>query len=406
MSKIKTPKIPLLTRVVIAIILGIVCGLFFPHALARIFATFNALFGNFLAFIIPVLILGLIAPGISDLGKSAGKMLLATIALAYGFTLFSGFFTYFTAEITFKPLLAGAGNFMAAAGQSAVDLKPYFTVEMPPVMQVMSALILGFIIGIGTAAAGGEALKAMMRDLKEVMNFIIIKVIIPLLPFYIYGIFLEMTMAGQVAAVLGVFIKIIAVIFVITIIVLLIQFGTAGAAAGRNPLKLLKNMLPAYATALGTQSSAATIPVTLAQTLKNGVSPDIAGFVVPLCATIHLSGSTIKITACAMAIMYVSGMPVNLAVFGGFITMLGITMVAAPGVPGGAIMAAVGVLQTMLGFDEKAIGLMIALYIAMDSFGTACNVTGDGAIAVIIDKFYKSSAGAKPAAGKSAADAA
>ncbi|MDR0735193.1 MAG: dicarboxylate/amino acid:cation symporter [Elusimicrobiota bacterium] len=402
----KTPKIPLLTRVVIAIILGIVCGLFFPHALARIFATFNALFGNFLAFIIPVLILGLIAPGISDLGKSAGKMLLATIALAYGFTLFSGFFTYFTAEITFKPLLAGAGNFMAAAGQSAVDLKPYFTVEMPPVMQVMSALILGFIIGIGTAAAGGEALKAMMRDLKEVMNFIIIKVIIPLLPFYIYGIFLEMTMAGQVAAVLGVFIKIIAVIFVITIIVLLIQFGTAGAAAGRNPLKLLKNMLPAYATALGTQSSAATIPVTLAQTLKNGVSPDIAGFVVPLCATIHLSGSTIKITACAMAIMYVSGMPVNLAVFGGFITMLGITMVAAPGVPGGAIMAAVGVLQTMLGFDEKAIGLMIALYIAMDSFGTACNVTGDGAIAVIIDKFYKSSAGAKPAAGKSAADAA
>jgi Na+/H+-dicarboxylate symporter len=406
MSKIKIPKIPLLTRVVIAIILGIVCGLFFPNALARIFATFNALFGNFLAFIIPVLILGLIAPGISDLGKSAGKMLLATIALAYGFTLFSGFFTYFTAELTFKPMLAGAGNFMAAAGQSAVDLKPYFTVEMPPVMQVMSALILGFIIGIGTAAAGGEALKAMMRDLKEVMNFIIIKVIIPLLPFYIYGIFLEMTMAGQVAAVLGVFIKIIAVIFVITIIVLLIQFAIAGAAAGRNPLELLKNMLPAYATALGTQSSAATIPVTLAQTLKNGVSPDIAGFVVPLCATIHLSGSTIKITACAMAIMYVSGMPVNLVICGGFIMMLGITMVAAPGVPGGAIMAAIGVLQTMLGFDEKAIGLMIALYIAMDSFGTACNVTGDGAIAVIIDKFYKASAGTKPAAEKSAADAA
>jgi Na+/H+-dicarboxylate symporter len=398
MNKIKIHKIPLLARVIIAIILGIICGLFFPPALARVFTTFNALFGNFLGFIIPVLILGLIAPGISDLGKSAGKMLLATIALAYGFTLFSGFFTYFTAALTFKPMLAGAGNFMAAAGQSAVDLKPYFTVEMPPIMQVMSALILGFIIGIGTAAAGGDALKAVMRDLKEVVDFIIIKAIIPLLPFYIYGIFMEMTMAGQVAAVLGVFIKIIIVIFVITVVMLLIQFCIAGAVAGRNPLQLLKNMLPAYATALGTQSSAATIPVTLAQTLKNDISPDVAGFVVPLCATIHLSGSTMKIVACAMAIMYVSGMPVNLAVYGGFIMMLGITMVAAPGVPGGAIMAAVGILQSMLGFDEKAIGLMIALYIAMDSFGTACNVTGDGAIAAIIDKFYKSSAGAKAAA--------
>ena len=145
-------------------------------------------------------------------------------------------------------------------------------------------------------------------------------------------------------------------------------------------------MMPAYFTALGTQSSAATIPVTLEQTKKNGVSSDIAGFVIPLCATIHLSGSTLKIVACALALMMMQGIPFDFPLFAGFIFLLGITMVAAPGVPGGAIMAALGILQSMLGFDESAQALMIALYIAMDSFGTACNVTGDGAIALIIDK--------------------
>ena len=149
---------------------------------------------------------------------------------------------------------------------------------------------------------------------------------------------------------------------------------------------MLWNMLPAYFTALGTQSSAATIPVTLEQTRKNGVSEDIAGFTIPLCSTIHMSGSTLKIVACALALMIMQGMPYDFGLFAGFICMLGITMVAAPGVPGGAIMASLGLLQSMLGFNQEAQALMIALYIAMDSFGTACNVTGDGAIAVVIEK--------------------
>ena len=151
---------------------------------------------------------------------------------------------------------------------------------------------------------------------------------------------------------------------------------------------MLKHMLVAYATALGTQSSVATIPVTLCQAEKIGVRAEIAGFVIPLCATIHLSGSTMKIVACALAIVIMSGQAVSLEQFAGFICMLGITMVAAPGVPGGAIMAALGILESMLGFGQAELALMIALYIAMDSFGTACNVTGDGAIAVIVDKIY------------------
>lgn len=382
-------KLGLLPKIIIAIVLGVVCGLFFPGWSVRIFITVNSLFGNFLGFIIPLLILGLVAPGIADLGKGAGRLLLITAALAYGFTLFSGFFTYFTCDLVYPWLLSSADSMSAVSGSSE-EMLPYFTVEMPPVMGVMSALILAFTLGLGMSVIDGDRLKLVMEDFKDIINKVIVTVIIPLLPLYIFGIFLNMTSSGQVAGVMSVFLKIIVVIFVMTVILLLIQFSIAGAVGKKNPWRLVRNMMPAYMTALGTQSSAATIPVTLEQTIKNGVRPELAGFVVPLCATIHLSGSTMKIVACSMAIMLMSGMEIHFGQFAGFIMMLGIAMVAAPGVPGGAIMAALGLLQSMLGFDETAQGLMIALYIAMDSFGTATNVTGDGAIAVIVDKINKS----------------
>ena len=381
----KKMKLGLLPRIIIAIALGIVCGLFFPGWIVRIFLTVNSLFGNFLNFIIPLLILGLVAPGIADLGKGAGRLLLITALLAYGFTLFSGFFTYFTCDLSY-PWLLNTSDKLSAVADNTVALQPYFTVEMPAVMGVMSALILAFTLGFGMSVIDGNRLKSVMDDFKDIINQVITAVIIPVLPLYIFGIFLNMTNSGQVAGVMNVFLKIIVVIFVMTVVLLFIQFFIAGMVGKKNPLRLFRNMLPAYMTALGTQSSAATIPVTLEQTIRNGVRPDLAGFVIPLCATIHLSGSTMKIVACSMAIMLMSGMEINFAQFAGFIMMLGIAMVAAPGVPGGAIMAALGLLQSMLGFDETAQGLMIALYIAMDSFGTATNVTGDGAIAVIVDR--------------------
>ena len=375
----KKMKLGLLPRIIIAIALGIVCGLFFPGWIVRIFLTVNSLFGNFLNFIIPLLILGLVAPGIADLGKGAGRLLLITALLAYGFTLFSGFFTYFTCDLSY-PWLLNTSDKLSAVADNTVALQPYFTVEMPAVMGVMSALILAFTLGLGMSVIDGNRLKSVMDDFKDIINQVITAVIIPVLPL------LNMTNSGQVAGVMNVFLKIIVVIFVMTVVLLFIQFFIAGMVGKKNPLRLFRNMLPAYMTALGTQSSAATIPVTLEQTIRNGVRPDLAGFVIPLCATIHLSGSTMKIVACSMAIMLMSGMEINFAQFAGFIMMLGIAMVAAPGVPGGAIMAALGLLQSMLGFDETAQGLMIALYIAMDSFGTATNVTGDGAIAVIVDR--------------------
>lgn len=379
-------RISLLWQVLIAIVAGIVLGQFLPAPVARLFVTFNGLFGNFLNFIIPIIIIGLIIPAIADLGKGAGRLLLITALIAYGSTVFSGFFTYFTGEAIFPRLIAQSAQTATVDNPGEMALKPFFTVEMPAPFDIMTALLLSFCIGLGLSAIPGNTLRMAAADLRDIVTLLIEKVIIPLLPLHIFGIFLNMTISGQVASIISVFVKIIIVIFVLHILLLLIQFSLAGLVARKNPLRLLKNMLPAYATALGTQSSAATIPVTLAQTLKNGVSKNIATFIIPLCATIHLSGSTMKITACAMAIMMMAGIPIHTLDFSGFIFMLGITMVAAPGVPGGAIMAALGVLEGMLGFDETAQALMIALYIAMDSFGTACNVTGDGAIAVVVDR--------------------
>lgn len=380
----KLQKLSLLPRVIIAIALGIVCGLFFPDPLTRVFVTFNSLFGNFLSFVIPLIIIGLIVPGIADLGVGAKRLLVITVCLAYGFTLFSGFLTYGVSSALYPWLLKG--DSLVGVESVARDLIPYFTIEMPPIMGVMSALILSFVLGLGITMVGGKGLKVIFDEFKGVVVVLISKVIIPLLPIYIFGIFLSMTQSGQVTGVLTVFVKLIVMIFVLTVVLLVLQFSIAGAVSGKNPFRMLGNMLTAYFTALGTQSSAATIPVTLQQTIKNGVRPSVAGFTVPLCATIHLSGSTMKITACALAIMMLNGIEVDNATFCGFIAMLGVTMIAAPGVPGGAIMAAIGILQSMLGFDDVAVGLMIALYIAMDSFGTATNVTGDGAIAVIVDR--------------------
>ena len=377
-------KFGLLPKVLLAIALGIVFGLFVPEWFTRIALTFNNIFGNFLNFVIPLLILGLVAPGIADLGSKAGRLLVITAALAYAFTLFSGFGTFFT-SLGVLPRLLGGTEMSAPGETAATPLQPFFTVEMPPLMGVMTALILAFVLGLGMAYIHSDKLKGMMDDFKLIIERVISKVIIPLLPFYIFGIFLSMTQSGQVSGILGIFLKLIVIIFVMTVVLLLVQFSIAGLVARQNPLKMLRTMMTAYMTALGTQSSAATIPVTLAQTVKIGVRPEVAGFVVPLCATIHLSGSMMKIVACSLAVMMLSGLDVSMGIYSGFILLLGITMIAAPGVPGGAIMAAIGLLESMLGFDENMIGLMIATYIAMDSFGTATNVTGDGAIAVIVN---------------------
>lgn len=382
----KLSKIGLLPRVIIAIALGVVCGMFFPEWAVRCFVTFNSIFSNFLSFLIPLIIVGLVTPAIADIGKGVGRLLLITTLIAYGDTVFSGFLSYFTSTAIFPSLIDPSQA--AQAVVTSEELQPFFTIEIPPLLDVMSALIIAFVLGLGISYFESPTLKNVFAEFRSIIAKTIEVALIPVLPVYIFSIFLNMSYSGQAWRIINVFIAIIGVIFVMHILLLVFQYCIAGAVARRNPFKALYNMMPAYFTALGTSSSAATIPVTLDRVKKNGVSEGIGGFVVPLCATIHLSGSAMKITACAVALLLMQGGAINFGAFAGFVLMLGVMMVAAPGVPGGAIMAALGVLQSILGFTAEQQALMIALYIAMDSFGTACNVTGDGAIALVVDRIY------------------
>lgn len=379
-------KLGLLPRLVIAIVVGILIGTLLPEGIIRVFATFNGVFGQFLGFAIPLIILGFVAPGIGDLGSGAGKILALTAGIAYVSTVFSGSLAYLVNMLILPTLInpASLASQLDAGGKAAAEA--YMSLQIPPVMSVMTALVLAFTLGIGIAVTKSKVIKSVMSEFQQIITRLITGVIIPLLPLHIMGIFANMTFSGQTASILNVFAKVFLLVVLIHFTVIIIQYVIAGILAGANPFKLIKTMIPAYLTAIGTQSSAATIPVTLAQTRKNGVEEGVADFTVPLCATIHLSGSTISLVSCAIAIMMIHGMDLSFVSFFGFILALGVTMVAAPGVPGGAVMAAYGLLQTMLDFDATLTSLMVALYLAQDSFGTACNVTGDGAIAVIINK--------------------
>lgn len=390
-------KMGLLPRIVVAIALGIGAGYVLPVWAARVFETFNGLFSQFLNFTIPLIILGFVAPAIADIGSRAGRMLVFTALLAYVATLVAGLFSFAVSDLCFPSLIAPSEGYMATEIDHTAECLPYFTVEMPPLMTVMGALLAAFILGIGASRLKGDTLRRLLGEIRDIINMVIRGIIIPLLPLYIFGIFLNMTVTGQVGTILGTFILVIGVIFAMHIVWLLAEYVIAAffakAPISRNPLRLLWTMMPAYFTALGTQSSAATIPVTLERTQRLGVDADVAGFTVPLCATIHMSGSALKLVACAMALMLMEGMDYSFGSFAGFIAMLGITIIAAPGVPGGAVMAALGLFTSILGFSQADNAMIIALYIAMDSFGTACNVTGDGALSVIVDRYFGRRAG-------------
>lgn len=380
-------RIPLIWKVLAACVLGAVCGLFFPRWSVRLFVTFNGIFSQFISFMVPLIIVGLVTPAIFRIGKSAGKMLLFTLVLAYSATVLAGMFSYSISSLTFPKLVDPTALSMEEMGNG--DVPAFFTLNIPPLMDLMSALLFSFITGLVLAKVDRDGLRNVLYDIEEVVKTTVANVLVPLLPLYIFGIVLKMSFTGEVLPVLKVFLWVILVIFAMTFLWIVLVFIISGALSHKRPFRSLRYMLTAYATALGTSSSAATIPVTLECAKKCGVRPSIADFTVPLCATINLPGSVIKITACAVTIMLMQGLPVPPMLFLGFVTMLSITAVAAPGVPGGAIMAALGVLATVLGFGETEQALMIALYVVMDSFGTACNVTCDGAIAMLVDRFVK-----------------
>ncbi|WP_324012102.1 dicarboxylate/amino acid:cation symporter [Aeromonas hydrophila] len=378
----------LVLKLVAGILAGLLLGLYAPEWVARVLFTAKTVIGQLITFTIPLIILFFIMSGIASLPKNSGKLLGKTVALSYCSTILAGLFA-FTVASNLIPRLTTAAE---PTAESAIKLASYINLEIPPLFGVMSALAAAFVFGIGISATQATDLRRVADQGRDIIDRLLAKVIIPLLPFYIAGVFVEMTVEGTVIATLKTFGVVLVMAIVMHWLWLSVLFVGTGLALGRSPAQLIKNMLPAYFTALGTMSSAATIPVALQASKNNGVSDGIANFTVPLCATIHLCGSTITLVTCATAVMFLSE---HLAIPGidtmlPFIMMLGVIMIAAPGAPGGGVMSALGLLTSMLGFGEASIALMIALYLAQDSFGTACNVTGDGVIALWADRFAQS----------------
>jgi len=382
-------KIGLLPRLIAGIVFGIVIGLISKsldaYFAVRFLSTFSSIFGNFLGFIIPFIIIGFVAPGIADLGRGAGKLLGLTAAIAYLSTIIAGTLAYFIGA-TILPGIIKVGEL---GREGALEIAPYFTIEIPAMMGVMTALVTAFVLGLGMAYIKGKTLFEALRDFQHVVELVVKWVLIPLIPFHIAGIFARLTAAGEIFQTIAAFSSVFVLIILLQLSYIIVQYTIAWLMSGKNPFTAIKNMLPAYFTALGTQSSAATIPVTLESARNNNVSEDIVDFVIPLGATIHLAGDTITLVLSSMGVMLISGQTPTFATMLPFILMLGVTMVAAPGIPGGGVYAALGLLKDMLLFTEAQQGIMIAIHFAQDSFGTATNVTGDGAIAIMVDTIAK-----------------
>ncbi|WP_165724180.1 dicarboxylate/amino acid:cation symporter [Pseudoalteromonas sp. Z1A2] len=379
----------LILKLIAGIVAGILVGLYVPITGVELLFTVKELIGQIISFTIPLIILFFIASGIAGLPKGSGHLLGKTVGFAYSSTIIAGTLAFLLVSAVI-PFLSGGITFEA---EVATEIGSFIDLEIPPLMGVMTALVTAFVFGIGMSQLELDTLKKVSDQGRDVIDGLLSKVIIPALPFYIAGVFAEMTVAGTVVDTLQTFGVVLIAALVMHWLWLSVLYIATGILLKRNPIELVKNMLPAYFTALGTMSSAATIPVSLQSSKANKVKEDVANFTVPLCATIHLSGSTITIVTCAMAVMFLSPSMEVPSLMGmlPFIMMLGVVMIAAPGAPGGAVMSALGLLTSMLGFNEGAVALMIALYLAQDSFGTACNVTGDGIIALWVDRFSEKS---------------
>lgn len=393
----RTFKLGLVPKLILAIILGILIGQFLPQPVCRLVVTLSGIFSAFLKFIIPLMILAYVTMGIADLSQGAGKLLVITVILAYLSTLLAGSGSYLISASLFPHFMsANALEQIAATAGSSVE--SYFSLTLQPVMDTLSAVVLAFVLGLCLSAMKGKeighTLYDAFKDFSGIIDKVLHTVIIPLLPLYICGTFTDMTRSGKTFAILGILWKVFLVVILMHMVCIAIQFCIAGAISRKNPLTLIRNQIPGYTTALGTQSSAATIPVNLQCAEADGVCAQIRNFVVPLCANIHMAGSMITISACATAVCLMNQLPISLMTVVPFIMTLGVAMVASPGAPGGSIMTALPFLYMIFGPeagnpDGPICAIMVALYITQDSFGTACNVSGDNAIGVIVDTIYK-----------------
>ena len=378
-------KLGILPRLFIAIAVGIGVGLMAPAPVIRTLNCFSGTFGQFIRFFVPFIVLGLVAPAIAETGKGAGRLLLMTMGIAYVSTLFAGGMAFCAADVLFPRIITGT---MDSAAQ-VQSFPAYFVLEIPPVMGITSALFTAFIFGLAMVRLDTPYLKRVFSEMREVVAMTISKVFLPLLPFFILAVIADLTASGKLKVIGGSCIVIMVTAFCVTSLILVVQYLVAGLVAGRNPLKALWNMLPAYLTGWGCCSSAATLPVTLRQTRKNGVDDKIADLVIPLCANVHLAGSMANMVVYTAGFVVLFGGDISIAKYVEFMAMLSVIAVASPGIPGGVVLASATIAESVLGFTPERYALVIATYMALDGMGTACNLTGDGAIALIVDRLHR-----------------
>jgi Na+/H+-dicarboxylate symporter len=376
-------------RLILALIIGIALGFIVNETVMQIVITLQKILGQIIMFAIPLVILGFITPSITKLGNSASKILGIALGIAYVSTICAAFMS----------MLAGYGiipylNIVSNVEENRELPRVIFELTIPQIMTVMSALVLALFIGLAAVWTKAKLFISLLDEFQKIVIAVVTTIIIPLLPFFIGCTFCELTYEGTITKQLPVFIIVILIVMLGHYIWLTVLYAVAGAYSGKNPLRVLKHYGPAYLTAVGTMSSAATLPVALDCANKaadeGALRKDMAAFGIPLFANVHLCGSVLTETFFVMVvskILYGTFPAPETMVL--FCLLLGIFAIAAPGVPGGTVMASLGLIISVLGFDANGTALMLTIFALQDSFGTACNVTGDGALTLILTGFVE-----------------
>ncbi len=376
----------LIVKLLLGVIVGIIVGLYANEQVIGVINTIKFLIGQIIFFIVPLIILGFITPAITKMKSNASKMLGTMLGLSYTSSVGAALFSMIAGYILIPKL-----NIVTAVEGLKEIPALIFKVEVPPVVSVMTALVLSIVLGLAVIWTNSKKTEELLDEFNEIMLSVVYKIVIPLLPIFIASTFATLSYEGSITKQFPVFLKVIVIVLIGHYIWLAVLYLLGGAISGKNPWNLLKHYGPAYLTAVGTMSSAATLPVALSCAKKSNVlHDDVADFAIPLGATTHLCGSVLTEVFFVMTvskILYGSLPSVGTMIL--FVFLLGIFAVGAPGVPGGTVMASLGIIISVVGFDETGTALMLTIFALQDSFGTACNVTGDGALALILNGIFK-----------------
>lgn len=376
----------LIFKLILGVILGIIIGTYSSEGLMSAIVTIKYVLGQIIFFSVPLIILGFIAPSIAKLKENASKLLGYAVLIAYLSSVFAATLSMI-AGYALIPKLSIVSNI-----SSLKELPELiFKLDIPPVMSVMSALALALLLGLAVGWTKSDLVEKLLDQFQDIVLSIVNKIIIPILPFFIATNFAALAYEGGLSTQLPVFFKVILIVLFGHFIWLTVLYLIGGLISKENPWEVVKYYGPAYLTAVGTMSSAATLPVALEAAKKSkALREDIVDFAIPLCSNIHLCGSVLTEVFFVMTVSQILyGKIPSLPTMILFILLLGVFAIGAPGVPGGTVMASLGLIISVLAFDEAGTALMLTIFALQDSFGTACNVTGDGAIALMLTGIAK-----------------